>query len=447
MIAWLRAKLLGGDVEEPRTAEERFALRLRSAWQEAARRTNVKPTEERGAGPSNLRFRGRLVRIEVELTTDPIGGRPGTLLMVRDSGEGSQELTIQPQERAAAPGGWLKRREIEVGDPAFDASFSIEGNPLLAQARLDVHTRRRLASLLNGQMPGQKGAHPALEASFTRGVLSIFVPQAPDAPQEELERTVTELLELALGLVHSLAMGVDLSSRLASRFAEAGSPTEPAAGVRRLSLRMLLREFPDHIATQRALRAAHSDPDAEVRLEAAIHQGTRGRETILASIPNAEISDDCAARAVQALGDGLPVELAVKTLRQALTTGRLALARAILAAPGCARTECEGLLLEALASPDAGVAEAAALALGKAGTVAAVPALRELRERGDPELRHVYRQAIAEIQSRLVGADHGQISLATGEGGGLALVPERDEAGRLSVAEASAAPQLRPEEP
>lgn len=432
MITRWFSKLRGEDTEEERQTEDHFAARLWEAWKEAARRAGVKSTKKRGSGPSNLRFCGRFIRLEVELATQPIHGQLGTLLVVRDRGEGSEELTIKPQQQALEPGSRLGRREIEIGDPAFDESFSVMGNPVLAQAGLDVHTRIKLAHLLNGRMPGHPGTPLAIEASFERGVLSLAVTHAPEAAQEELEESLTELLELALGLVHALAMRSDLSSRLASRFEQRSSLAEPVAGVRLASLRMLLREFPHHIATRQALRAARTDPSDEVRLEGAIGDGPRGRGTILASIPNPEISDDCAARAVQALGDGLPFELAVSALRRALTTGRPKLSCAVLLAPSFLRTEALGLMLEALASSEAAVARAAALALGEVGTVAAVPALREVQERDDRELARACRQAIAKIQTRLVGAEQGQISLAGGEGGALSLA-ETSEAGQLSL--------------
>ena len=96
------------------------------------------------------------------------------------------------------------------------------------------------------------------------------------------------------------------------------------------------------------------------------------------------------------------------------------------------RPEDEGLLVEALASEDAQVAVAAAVAVGRAGTVAAVGPLREAAERGG-DLRRAARQAVAEIQARLTGAAPGQLTLAGGEAGALSLA--EGEPGRLSLAE------------
>jgi HEAT repeat protein len=108
------------------------------------------------------------------------------------------------------------------------------------------------------------------------------------------------------------------------------------------------------------------------------------------------------------------------------------------------RPQHEDLLLEALRSDELAVSVAAARALGRAGTVAAVPALREATSSGvRGEMRSAARQAIAEIQARLTGAEPGQLSLAGAEAGALSLAG--GEPGRLSLAEEPCHPEeLRP---
>ncbi len=71
----------------------------------------------------------------------------------------------------------------------------------------------------------------------------------------------------------------------------------------------------------------------------------------------------------------------------------------------------------------------------RAGTVAAVMPLREATARYPSygPLRRATRQAIAEIQARLAGAEPGQLSLAGGEAGQLSLA--EGESGQLSLAE------------
>jgi HEAT repeat protein len=93
-------------------------------------------------------------------------------------------------------------------------------------------------------------------------------------------------------------------------------------------------------------------------------------------------------------------------------------------------------LLQALQSEDSALREAAATALGKVGTAAAVQPLQEAAERSwiALDLRRAARQAIAEIQSRVEGASPGQLSLASSEAGQLSL--SEAEAGQLSLAHA-----------
>jgi hypothetical protein len=103
----------------------------------------------------------------------------------------------------------------------------------------------------------------------------------------------------------------------------------------------------------------------------------------------------------------------------------------------------EEVLLQALGSGDPAVAEAAARALGKAGTAAAVAPLRAKASSLLPNpLRAAARQAIAEIQARLTGAAPGQLSLAAGEAGALSLAA--GEAGELSLAESGSAAEWSP---
>jgi len=77
---------------------------------------------------------------------------------------------------------------------------------------------------------------------------------------------------------------------------------------------------------------------------------------------------------------------------------------------------------------------AAAVALGRSGSAAAVASLRQI-ETASPDAAHrrAARQAIAEIQERLTGASPGQLSLAEGESGQLSL--SEDAVGRVSLPE------------
>jgi HEAT repeat protein len=255
-----------------------------------------------------------------------------------------------------------------------------------------------------------------------------------------------------------LVAPVDLAARIASNLR-----AEPEAGVRLQCLTTLAREFPDDPATREALLRAREDPDAEVRLRAGIALGSEGRDVLRAVAAGEGATDETTERAVAALEPELTVEEAMGLLRAALRTRRIATAKACLVAVGrrggteaiallarvlavetgelawaAARAlaitrdpAAEEPLLRALVEGSRDLRLAAAAALRHVGTATAVAPLREA-EQDDAEMRRTVRQAIAEIQSRLSGAEPGQLSLAGGEAGRLSLA--EGEEGRLSLA-------------
>jgi hypothetical protein len=80
---------------------------------------------------------------------------------------------------------------------------------------------------------------------------------------------------------------------------------------------------------------------------------------------------------------------------------------------------------------------AMAEALGRVGAPSAVMTLRAAADRvSRPALDRAVRQAIAEIQARLQGAEPGQLSLTAGEQGQVSLVEGSDARGRLTMPEA-----------
>jgi hypothetical protein len=150
---------------------------------------------------------------------------------------------------------------------------------------------------------------------------------------------------------------------------------DPEPGVRIQNLIVLAREYASAPVTTETLRAAREDTSAEIRLAAHTAAG--------------------------------------------------------LGATGLAVAEAP--LLPALASTRPNLRLAAAQALRRAGTVAAVLPLTEAMQRHDDgEFRSAARQAIAEIQSRVTGATPGQLSLAAVEAGQVSLAAA--EAGAVSIA-------------
>ncbi len=318
-------------------------------------------------------------------------------------------------------------REVEIGDEFFDRRFFVEGTAPLAFALLDAKTRRRLTSLLGGGLWVEDRERVSVRATLVRGVLTLEVPNNYGAVNPRLATA----LRGGLDLLRTLAPPSDIPARIAENLRG-----EPEPGVRLAALATLQREYPEHGATRQALIAAVHDRSDEVRLRAGLALGEQGREILLALAGSPKAGDSCSARAVTALGDGLPREEVEATLRRALESNRPATAVACL--HGLVRfgsAAAEAALLEALRHPDAAVALAAVRALGHVGTVAAVGPLHELEDR-DSSARAAARQAVAEIQSRLTGASPGQLSLADGNAGALSLAD--GDTGALSLADGEA---------
>jgi hypothetical protein len=439
-------------------------------WRDAARAAGLSRIEE-----ETTALTGWAGELRVRFARYEDASARGTRLTI--AGGLPKELTIRPQSLGATVRG---AHESEIGDAAFDRAAWVEGPPALARAVLDAEARRALGALLTGRLeqPGRSTfwAFGQLE----NGVLRVDVPEVTPAATNE-RRTwfgvedegvaretgrhavagrdrLPEALQRVLALARRLAAPPDIKQRLAENLKR-----EADGGVRLQLLTTLRREFGDSPLAREALLAAREDPDAQVRLRAGIALGPEGTD-VLIHLADGEGADDATTeKAVAALGERLPVSQAVSILRGALRTRRTATARAcigLLGARGGARgaamlakvlavekpelaavaaaalgeaqqPSAEGPLLAALDNPSPSVRIAAAQALGRAGTVAAIARLKRA-EAEDPPLRAAARQAIAGIQSRLPGAAPGQLSLAGGEAGQLSLAA--GEGGQLSLA-------------
>jgi HEAT repeat protein len=453
----------------PRTSARQVAF-----WREAAASAGLTAVDLSDDGSLS----GRVGRLRVRLSRYGSAHVYGTRLSI--SGPGlSPDVTVQPE---GLGGSGRVAREIEVGDPEFDRAAWVEGPPALVRSLLDGDTRRALRSLFGERLVRPRLAPFWAEGRLDEGVLRVDVPEvtppsttdlggalqlipeddrlagAADAYVGGLAR-LPDVLRLVVALARRLEAPEDVPRRLADNLR-----SEPVAGVRLQCLTTLAREFPSHPATREALLAAREDPDAEVRLRAGIALGAEGRELLLAIAGGEGAPDETTARAVRELGARVSGEEATSLLRNALRTRRLATAKECIvalgrgggrkavdalsrvlaveagelawaAARGLAMTRdpaAEAPLLRALSSGARDVRLAAATALGHVGTAAAVGPLREA-EAGDSGMRRAARQAVAEIQARLAGAEPGQLSLASGESGQLSLAA--DEPGRLSFAD------------
>ena len=413
--------------------------------------TDVEATESFGI-PSKLT--GRSGPLEVTLERYRRGKHEsGTRISIGGMGHGLAGLSLRREGLATAFEKAVGEREMELGDPGFDAEMFVQGSAPLARAVLDAETRRLLVGLLRGHVAVSGGEVPA-RVSLTGGVLRADLQERAFAVRGE---RLPEVLASLRTTARRLVAPVDVARRIADNLR-----TEPEAGVRLQGLLMLLREFGDRPAAREALLAARDDPSAAVRLRAGMALGPDGRDVLL-ELATAESSDDpCAAGAVAALGEHLPLEGAEAILGRALRARRTATAAACIRALGrgagatAVRTLAKVLALEqgelgveaaqalaatalpaaqpplvaALSSTSPTVRTAAAGALGAVGDVGAVPPLRAAAASAsaDGALKRAVRQSVAEIQARLAGAAPGQLS----------LVADGAEAGRLSLADTGA---------
>jgi HEAT repeats len=234
-------------------------------------------------------------------------------------------------------------------------------------------------------------------------------------------------------------------------------------GVRLWNLSLLQQHFTDRPETAMASRAGLADRSPWVRLAAARFLPD-GSATLRSLLDDPRIPDHAAAEATALLAARLPREdagpLLVSVLkdregesrRQAVhELGRLKYGPSVAALcvllhrsdPRTAAAAADSLgaigdpkaaarLLEAVAQGAGELRIAAARALGALGTVRAVEPLLErlAQKRMDAESRQALHAAVDAIQSRLAGAETGQLSLAV----------TSTEAGRLSLATPRAGP-------
>ncbi len=320
-------------------------------------------------------------------------------------------MTVRREQR-------LRRgSQVEVGESEFDSQFFLDGPERLVLALLDEEMRRQIREI------------------NSEGRLEIF---AGDLVVEGMARDkVAYVLRLLLEAARRLSRPMDVPQKLADN-----ARHDPVAGVRLQNLRLLIRE-PQEMETREALRRACSDPSPEVRLQAARELGAEGRGVLFELADGLE-DDVISSQAVALLTPELTCERTQSIFADALNRGSLQTARACLEALGENRdpAAAEAALLPALQREEVDLRKAAASALGRIGSVAAVLPLKEAAEGSwlDLELRRAARQAITEIQSRLQGASPGQLSMAEAEGGQLSLASS--ETGHLSLA--AEEPVVRP---
>jgi HEAT repeat protein len=327
--------------------------------------------------------------------------------------------------------------DVLIGDSAFDDIVEVRGEPTLALAMLDHALRNQIRSLV------------AAGGRIENG--ELLWKARPVYASREVPQAVRGALDLAR--VFSSGGKATPQQCLARNAGE-----DPVSGVRLWNLLTLQERFAQTREAREASLAALRDQSPWVRVSAARFLRDEGRAVLEELATDTAAPDQAAAEAVALLAargraDEIG-ELLVSVLknrsgearRQAiLGLGRLkhspalgplvvlleradartaAVAAEALGGLGDARAE--PALLQAAAGEARELRIAAARALGPAGTVAAVEPLMRLLEtrRLDAESRQAIRECVAAIQSRLAGAEAGQLSIAE----------DARETGRLSLA-------------
>jgi hypothetical protein len=391
------------------------------------------------------------------------GSRVVAQCIARGTGPWLTTITVQPQpplpndvwlqshwrSRASLAGDALGSSEpaIDTGDPTFDALVAVGGRTATARVLLCAPARHALLALArSGSVRLRQGefVHETIERIWNAGQLIALVRSTLAAPKAFLP-----------------------VSNVPAALADAARD-DPAPGVRARCLATLLSEAPDHPRTSPALDAALADSSDAVRVVAATALGERGLPVLREIAAHADGDEEPAARAIAVLGRQLPLDEALAILDSALSQKRNVIAAAAIEAlartGGAAgaehlqsvlRGEDEGLasiaasalgeappslsepvLLAALATPSGVVRNAIVRALAKVGDVGTIARLCALIEGGEchSSLVPIVQQAIVAIQARLPGLAPGQVSLAEGEAGKLALV-EDAASGRVSIVE------------
>jgi hypothetical protein len=387
-ILWLHYLTMGGPVAEPHI--DRW-----QDWKDTAESCGLRVTGGTSKAYLQLTAEAGPMRVRIETFGNE---RMDTRIVVEAPvSPDFEKVKILPQASRAA-------EEIRIGDAGFDDAFSIEGPTLQLFALLDSETRRCMRAA--GRMEIVPGRIKAVTSqSNVFNLLPSLI---------EISKRLGAPADLPRSLIENVKRDFD-------------------GGVRLQNLLLLLREFPGDPGTAEALRAASSDASPAIRMRAARELGPEGRDILLALARRLE-DDAVSAEAVSILDRELPLEQAKTILDRATMTNTPRTARACLELLGRGGTAGESLLIETLQHEEADIQVAAARALGRTGSAAAVLPLKEAAERSgrDLGLGQASRQAIAEIQSRAEGASPGQLSLAGTETGQLSLAQAE---GQLSLTE------------
>jgi hypothetical protein len=306
-----------------------------------------------------------------------------TRIIVAGNGHIPLDVDLRAEGLASQMAKALGGKEIVIGDAGFDSEVHAHGSEDVLRALCDARTRSLLRTLVR-----------------LNGVVAKGIVHAGTAKALRDADPVTEVLEMALDLARCLVPPENFVERIADLVR-----SDPEMGVRERCLGYLLRTYPQHPTVSAVIREALTMPSPALRVRAAIALGAEGHETLLGLVGSPELDAACAADGIRALGEALPEARGIEILEEALRRARRP------------------------------VVQAAIESLGLRGTAQAVPTLRAAIESPalDSGLRREAQDAIARIQSRLEGAETGQISVADAQADAGQLSLSDTASGRLSL--------------
>lgn len=356
---------------------------------------------------------------------------------------------------ALVPRNWISRplgEEQKTGDVGFDARVRVQGSTLTCRALLDADVRGRYLAALE-ELPGLRVENGAVTWS-TRRRLS----------DDDIRRIAETMVALARSFVPPNPLA-ELKKHVL---------TERVAAVRLRALELLIGRFPEAPETREAVAGAVADADGVVRLKAALVAGSAGHQAIVALAGDDTLAIDRRVEAVRGLAQVDPasaldpIRKALKDRRDGLRVAAIQTAARLKLAEVCpllgalaprASREIQNAIVHAVVIMGDLRGESALLALldekeapavhllavnglASIGTVRAIERLVPFRDQlfaGD--LGRSAAESILQIQSRIGGADRGQLTVAPGTGGSLSMpmheqgaVTMVDERGKVSLA-------------
>jgi len=370
--------------------------------------------------PTPARIEGSIDDLSVTIQTFSTGGGKNRRTFTRAVVRGATipaSLKLSAEGFGTSIAKALGGQDITTGDARFDSRIRVQGGEALCRAALSGEARD--AAVAAASAARFEVSDGAVSVAY-RGIITDGV-------------ALDGLLSLTLTLARALAVAPpEPLTGLVMRIQE-----DPDENVRRVALETLITHYSQEPRVQQLLSALVEGSKFQLAILSAIALSSGGERVLSRAVQSAKVDAALRVRALRAWSRREPEAAA-----QWLGSAQWLQAPAELAAAACGLAEsllgqaAEPMLLKILSREEESLQLAAVQALGSVGTINAVEKLLPFSNRiirGD--LGNVAKASIQQIQSRAVGADAGQLSMASGPatgGGGLSAV---EPAGGLSPSE------------